>query len=63
MVVMSMGIYTLSKIKPFSDNIQGLEHSMQARYNAKSGIEVAKLIYYAKKKEQQALREDGNPAN
>lgn len=36
LVVMTIGIYTLSKIKPFSQNIKGLEHSVQARYHAKS---------------------------
>jgi len=46
LVVMSIGIYTLSKIQPFSENIVGLEHSVQARYHAKTGEEVAKLIYY-----------------
>ena len=57
---MTLGIYTLSKIKPFADNIQGLEHSVQARYHAKSGEEIAKLLYYRSLETSQAVLDDPN---
>lgn len=55
---MTMGIFTLSKIKPLSENIRGLEQSMQARYHAKSGEEIAKLIYYSDLKKAKAVLDD-----
>lgn len=58
LVVMSIGIYTLSKIQPFAENITGLEHSVQARYHAKSGEEVAKLLYYDNLEKSEAVLND-----
>lgn len=60
---MTLGIYTLSKTKPFSENIQGLEQSVQARYNAQTGVEVARLIYSEDSKKRTLSLDDADSSN
>ena len=51
-VLITIAVFLLEKIVPFARTVQGMENSLQAKYDASSWAEEALLMYYLQKNTQ-----------